>query len=172
MRGRKPQPKTNPKAMFESAFAYRAAANKLQPIDAPGQPSLEIPYVVLAAISLEILLKCVLSIEQEKWGSIHNLLGLFQKISIQRRDRIRYHFSQSAPECQSALTGFYTHEKLPGPVPVATLETIITLSARAFEDLRYHYEGNLQTGTGWWADPVFGAVVKTIVETHSEWVNS
>ncbi len=171
MKNSAPPPKLDPFEMFCSAYAYRVAANRLKPIDRSGEPNLAVPYVVLAGVSLEILLKAVLKDEGTDFKKLHDLSALFNAISEGTKDKIRKEFQPHIKRHQKGVESFYRNQGISAAVPLINVDSLIEVSKQAFQKFRYHYEGNLEFGTGWWADDVFVAIMHVVLSQHPDWTS-
>ena len=74
--------------MFRTAEEYQLGARILQ-VNLQLGIQVMLPNVAISALSLEILFKCLITLEGETFDGIHDLKNLFETLSEPSRARIR-----------------------------------------------------------------------------------
>jgi hypothetical protein len=131
----KNDPPYDPKKMFNTAQSYYEASlivNK-QVFD---KPSLGLSIIVLQCLSLEIFLKCVYNLENTQNADGHHFVDLYNSLSDNTQNGINtfYDFFSSISPIRSII-------QKQCPSTDLSLLGCLEASNKAFENLRYGYEG-------------------------------
>jgi hypothetical protein len=138
-----PNPKIDPSKIFEQANCFYQALTILRDIK-PENTQLVVnigdPGMVVAAFTIELFLKCLLCIEKK--GEVprgHHLRVLFDRLSPSTRSRIQHAWDNSiAPHLAEVWN---LHEKRFGIKIARDLPAALCAGGKAFELIRYSYEG-------------------------------
>jgi HEPN domain-containing protein len=129
---------TNPAAIYEYAMHFGVTAHHLLNYNDPregGPPrGFALPMVVLSAFTIELMFKCILSLEGTAYSKTHHLHSLFKRISNKRKARIIQLWDQTeriVVERMPDVDG----RKFPADLPSA-----LKLCSNTFESARYIYE--------------------------------
>jgi hypothetical protein len=152
----------DPKSVFLSAEVFRHGSQVL----AAGLPNTMAPMVVCTAFSMELYLKCLITIEGGDHKNEHNLERLFRKTSAGSQDAIRKNYEKK----RAIQDAQFAAAKVPAR-PKSDFDHVLLASADAFVDFRYIYEGGIGQGEGWLAGPISECVRDRIIELHPEWAN-
>jgi hypothetical protein len=115
------------------------------------------PLSVCSAFALELYLKCLIVIEGQAAPRTHDLAALFAQLSADAQADIKRRYNEY-------------RAGLPDGFPINhDIEDALKKSARAFEKLRYVYEGRLNEGDGWACHQVMVAVRDRIDSLHPGW---
>jgi hypothetical protein len=163
-----PRPTSStPSDLFGSATNFLIAANKLSALADQGEYRLLLPLNVLGAISLEMFLKCLLSIESSHYKNIHRLDKLFLSLSEKSQNKIRLLFEPHIAEIRFQTGLAFADQGI--SAPEVTFDYMLTKSSDAFVKLRYAFEGRLTNGEGFTAGRMIDGVRSVILEHHPEW---
>lgn len=131
------------------------APGETGPLDcAPGQ--------ACAAFALELYFKTLRLLDNPNdplWG--HNLEALYKEQSGVHKRRIRYHFARPTSDALAMRSRIAKKLKI-----AFTLDYCLSVSADAFQQMRYMFEGE---ATGFVAWDVISAVRTTILELEPSW---
>lgn len=163
--------KVEAKANFDAAEHFRAASLLLAK-QLKEKPSLGIPFVVLAAFSCELHLKCLLRIEDVEPKGGHNLETLYKQLSDGSKAQIwaccfaLSRFPAFGSGDVRHLNAWYQHQKT--PMPKNEFDHMLHISSEAFDNFRYHFEG----GGGemaWCANDLSDCIRGRIITLRPEW---
>lgn len=172
-----PRPTYDPQKVFNSAEWYNSAVHALTPL-VEFNHSLAIPRATMAAFSLELYLKCLISLETgQNAPPWHELDKLFKKLSPATRQEIRklYDNPTEGQEISNRLQLKRGSEKKSAEekslVAPSSLNESLKTSARAFDQFRYIFEIGFVTGrrAAWNADYVVLCARKTILKRQPAW---
>lgn len=122
--------------------------------------------VVLSALASELFLKCLISIQTGTTPRGHYLKELFDRLEQPTRKRICAIWDAEVVPRHSAT--WDTMEKAIGiPVP-RDLPTALKLANKAFEKLRYSYEGDIH-GVAYLLGDLPTILRRIVLEIHPEW---
>jgi hypothetical protein len=150
----------DPKTVFSQAEVFRTGSQILGGY----LPNLAIPWVVCAAFSLELYLKCLLLIEGGSTEKKHDLEKLFANISCTSREAIRKNYENKRVVRDAMFAGAHVP-----PPPPSDFDFVLHASALAFEKFRYAYEGLIEDGQGWLAGDIGECVRERIIALHPDW---
>ena len=108
------------------------------PVDIP----FVLPAVVCTAFAVELFLKALVTVEKGGTPRGHSLTSLFSRLSHESQVAIDLRFCElvaGSPTVQAMKIQF--------PQMSLALPDVLSDSDRAFETLRYSYEGNVQDGS-------------------------
>jgi hypothetical protein len=124
------------------------------------------PAVACAALALEFYFKSLILLEGKAPEQTHNLRTLFDRVSEPRRDLIR----QYADDCAIRDRVHQTAMRVAGQtLKDTTFDTLLDVSAEAFDIYRYAFEMTSNGPFGFLARHVSLAVRKLILEIEPEW---
>lgn len=164
----------DPERMFKHAAVFEFVALFLSDYSikklnaAPPGVGVAIPdaaRIVNSALSLELYLKCLLSIEKGDYDFEHELVKLFNAISPARQLRIKELFVEEFNRIPHLV---YLRQ-------VATdkkeyeFDRILERANHAFVEWRYAFEG-LESGVQYNGQPVRNAVRRVILEIKPDWI--
>lgn len=112
--------------------------NTRGPIDVP----FALPAVVCTAFAVELFLKALVTLEKGGTPRGHSLTTLYSRLSSESQAAISRRFHElvaASPTVQAMKTQL--------PQMSLALPDVLSDSDRAFETLRYSYEGNVQDGS-------------------------
>jgi hypothetical protein len=154
----------DPRNVFQTAEVFRAGSIVLGNLINQGMPHYMFPMVICSAFSLELHLKALILIEGKIPEKHHDLEKLF---------------AQATPESQQAIRGSYEPRRpkvdarfgaVPGiPRPNSAFDFVLHASSKAFEHFRYAYEGRVESGEGWLADPMRDCVRERNIQLQPDW---
>lgn len=164
-----PQSLYDIKEMFRSAEVYGMGAQTINvQMRAGPSPHLILPYILCAALSLEISLKCLIMVEGRSYKGIHELSKLFEAISEESQAKVKSLYEPFVAHHQMIFD--HIHGQSEG-APIATFDRILRASSRAFTNLRYPYEKLTKGGEGWLATEITDCVRQVILDLKPEWKN-
>ena len=146
----------DPQGVFKTAEVFRTSSFILAN---HGLPTCMFPMVMCASFSLELYLKCLILIEGNTYGKLHDLNKLFLKTKVDSQKKIRANYEPLKARKDamfSAMKGV--------PTPRTDFDFVLSASAKAFENFRYAFEGNVPDQTGWLASEISECVRERIVE--------
>jgi hypothetical protein len=152
------------KKILHSAEIFRLATRILATQIEGGHPSFLAPYGVNAAFTLELYLKCLLTLERGSPPRGHNLLQLFNKVRPANQARIRVYYDNAPEKSRQLRQAMQAVTGLP-----SDFDSDLKASQRAFELMRYHWEGTWELGTGWSAGDITESVRHVIFEIRPDW---
>ena len=139
-----PRKATNYKVTFYEAHAYLTAAveinKKLQSVlllndlEEDFKPLRNAEYVN-HAFGVELLLKCIMILENEHYYRRHNLFGLFNELNSSTQTEIAFSYNRFTP-------GRYKNDST--DMESTTLESVLKEAGNSFEHLRYTFEPGYQ----------------------------
>ncbi|VTZ21664.1 conserved hypothetical protein [Methylocella tundrae] len=137
-----PNQTIDPSKIFVQANCFYQALTILRDIN-PKNTQLVVdigePFIVVAALTIELFLKCLLCIEKGEVPRGHHLRFLFDNLSPSMRSRIRRAWDNSiAPDLAEVWN---LHEKEFGIKIARDLPAALCAGGNAFERIRYSYEG-------------------------------
>jgi HEPN domain-containing protein len=124
------------------------------------------PVMVTGALTIELFLKCLVCIETGEVPKSHNLRGLFDKLSDTTRVRIQCSWDNDILMHRGAEWDHIearTGQKIARELPAA-----LTAASKAFERIRYSYEGNT-TEVQYFLQDLPQLLRRVIVEQRPEW---
>jgi hypothetical protein len=136
-----------PAKVFEQAGCFYQALNVLNAV-APhprqnlhGAVTLNEPMIVLGALTTELFLKCLVSIETGKAAHGHDLKKLFDTLSADSRARIQHAWDT---EIVPGRGKEWDRIEKYGLTMPRDLPSALAKASQAFERIRYSYEGNTE----------------------------
>jgi hypothetical protein len=160
-----PKPKRDPRAVFATAEQFRMATNCLLQI-AQQTPDLrlEMPGITLAAVGLELYLKCLAIMDgKQAREDSHHLWKLFTYLNGATQNKIR---QRAEPRLQANMVKF--RDEHGNEFALTDFDKILKLSSGAIRTARYPYEG-IPSGAGWAAGSILIAAREVILEMKPEW---
>jgi hypothetical protein len=159
-----------PEKLFEHAGCFYQALNVLQAV-APhprqnlhGAVTLVAPVIVLGALTIELFLKCLISIETGKVSHGHDLKELFDELSAEVRARIEHAWDNDiVPLRRNEWDGIETF----GLMMPRDLPSALVKGSEAFKRIRYSYEGNTE-GVHFYVGDLPALLEKLILEIKPE----
>jgi hypothetical protein len=127
-----PSKAIDPRAVFELAFRFCLADEHIRKENNMQAPMMAAPSMVMSAFASELLLKCLLLIENCEIVQTHRLDKLFQQLSHTQKRRIDAIWEAKA---RPRVEGFCRMYGLP-----SDLANALVTCGQAFERLRYGYE--------------------------------
>jgi len=129
----KPLPKPiDPRAVFELAYRFCLADEHIRDKNNLQAPMMAAPSMVMSAFASELLLKCLLLIENSEIVQTHHLDKLYQQLSHSQKRRIDAIWETKA---RPRVQDFCQMHGLP-----SDLANALVTCGQAFERLRYGYE--------------------------------
>jgi hypothetical protein len=159
-----------PKEMFQAAEIHRLASEAIAYVR-PRGPFFGNSQFVLAALSLEIFLKCLVVLEGNTYKGIHDLHCLFSAIADDTKDKLRLYYNEYIPARQAMVNSVHAAAGFPGVPPLVSMDFDLQCSKNAFEKIRYSYERRLDDWEGWVAYEVLICVRRAILDLKPEWAN-
>ena len=123
----------DPRKMFDAANEFYAAETCLVHQLNNGAMALAIPWDVIAAFTLELYLKCLITIENNSYAGSHDLRKLFHILTEDSQQFARNHFNAS--EKTNPHRAYMAQAGL-----AMTLDDALDRSRNAFAIMRYPYE--------------------------------
>lgn len=154
----------HPKEVFKTAEIFRATPQILTNL-IPREPQYILPLIICSSFSLELHLKCLILIEGGTPGKLHDLERLFSKLTPNSQKIIRACYEPARLKRDAMFAGVYAAAKI---APRTDFDSVLHAGAKAFENLRYHFEG-VAKDQGWMAGPIRDCVRQRIIELHPEW---
>jgi HEPN domain-containing protein len=137
-----PEKPLDPSKIFVQADCFCKALEILCEVNPNDTQAIVItgePGMVLGALTVEMFLKCLVSIESGDVPRIHNLRELFGKLSLPTRSRIQQGWDEIA--AHRAEQWNQLEERL-GIAMARDLPSALAAGADPFRQIRYSYEGN------------------------------
>jgi hypothetical protein len=156
----------DPKIVFQTAEVFRASSLVLNNLIQHHMPHYALPMVICSSFSLELHLKCLILIEGGTSGKLHDLEILFLKLTPDSQKIIRARYEQHRPRMDAMFGAFRDV-----PAPKTDFDSVLPLSAKAFESFRYHFEGTVKNQEGWMASLICECVRARILELQPDWEN-
>lgn len=169
--------------MFRTTEVYQLGARILQTNMQLGI-MVVLPWIALSALSLEIILKCLIKLEGGTLEGIHDLKNLFGKLSEPSRARIRdaierLFLPQYNHQMEIAYKELNRAHKTDHPYIPVGFDWIVENIAFAFQNARYPYEIDEASGelvsrstqpVNWVGGELFYATAREIIlEKKPEW---
>ena len=151
----------DPRAVFELAYRFCLADEHIRDGKNLKAPIMAAPSMVLSAFASELLLKCLLLIENKEVDTTHSLNRLYQKISHTQKRRID---SAWEAEARPHIDSFCRIHGLP-----SDLANALVTCGRAFEQLRYGYEAPEGEGQRFYIGHLPRILCEAIIEIKPEW---
>jgi hypothetical protein len=165
-------PPTNLENVFRAAEVFRRGGDLLGDYAMrQNQPELISPTVACAALGLEILFKCLILLEGKTYGKIHALTDLFAILSDETKKKIRDRYQPYLPQDQKEIERAIKESGGGEPIPTVDFDYILAQSSRAFENVRYAYEGPKTESWGWLASDIYECTRAVILEKEPGWAN-
>jgi hypothetical protein len=162
------KPKRDAKTVFATAEQYLAANNVLLLAQQQQQGiRLEMPGVAVAAMTLELYLKCLAILEgKDPREDSHHLWRLFASLNGSTQNKIRQRATTRIEAAKPTFTNQYGDS-----VVVTDFDKLLKLSSNALKIARYPYEG-VPPNMGWAASSILVAVREVIFEMRPAWVGA
>jgi len=135
-------------------------------VPASTRPELIVPRTVLLAFSLELYLKCIITLEGKEYIGIHHLEKLFSELEGDTQTVIKACYNQRNGNAAAAALEY---KKL-GISVSHDFESALSLSSNAFQKFRYAFEKPSEM-FGWMADDILQCVRATILARNPDWAN-
>jgi hypothetical protein len=160
--------KPDPSEIYLAAHSYRLAAIAVTEASFKDLRVL-FPSFMLEAFTMELYLKCLLSIEKKTAPWDHNLRKLFDRLSVDNRNRI---VALSAPAIAKLNAKYRRADPVFASHPI-TFEGALDESSKAFENIRYLHEtiGTPKFSPSWVAGGIANAVRARILELEPTFAN-
>ena len=132
----------HPSKIFVQADCFCKALQNLcqvNPNDTQSIVSIAEPVMVLGALTIELFLKCLVSIELGDAPRIHNLRELFGKLSLPTRSRIQQGWEEIAAHRAAQWNKL---ERRLGITMARDLLSALGAGGDVFQQIRYSYEAN------------------------------
>jgi hypothetical protein len=159
----------DPLQIFLHADGFFKAGRILRSVQS-NQTAMEVaqPVMVLAALTIELFLKCIVCIETGVVPRGHRLDELFAQLSEPTRGRIEQLWNT---ELLPRREGFFANvEKNLGYKIPRDLSGALASGSRAFEKIRYSYE-NDNEGLNFYVEDLTGILGRMILEKKPKWKN-
>ncbi|QJD94648.1 hypothetical protein HH214_01565 [Mucilaginibacter robiniae] len=123
------------------------------------------PCIVLEAFSIELYLKCLYQIENNKQANkIHNLKDLFILLTDVRKERLRLVYDTM---CKNSNDLNFIRKSIPD-INIE-LDYILELMSHTFQEFRYSYDSNIKL-KGYYCLGEFQEALRTVIlELNPEW---
>jgi HEPN domain-containing protein len=160
-----------PRHIFATAERFLDASNVL--LEASHTKNLHqglaVPQTVCSAFCLELYLKCIITIETKSTPRGHDLVDLYSMLSNTSKQEIISYFDKNSAINKENYLAFCKHV---GKEPENfDFNFALTLSKRAFEDIRYIHEQK-EGQSGWCAQPIRDGAKKVIQRLQPDWFTS
>jgi hypothetical protein len=153
----------DPYAILIHADEFRLAAFKLAE-HVQGIPQMAFPATVYFAFSLELYLKCLITIEGNAPKPTHNAQELVLQLSRESQQFLEDKFDNPPPE---SLKQRRSVEAITGQKQ--TFEAALRTSRNTFKTLRYIYEGKLPSDEQWNGGEIIRGARARILELKPNW---
>jgi HEPN domain-containing protein len=167
--GIKPRAHILPVSIFLHAASFREAQLILEESRVPQvqRKALVLPGCVLSAFTSELLIKCLICIERGgKPPRGHDLLELFEKLSARTRKRLEAIWTD---HLQLHRNKFEELQREVGLKLPSDLRSALALGGKAFELIRYLYEG-LEEEFAFYLGAMPDILGKVVLELRPDWV--
>lgn len=160
----------DPFKIFRQAQAFELASFRLSRAFKAGDDAMRAPYITTSAFSLELFLKCLLTIRRKTdFGHIHNLHILYGKLDDEDAKRIIELYEENVAS-HPVMQNIFKAEKL-NLVPTLKwgITDVLDRIKLAFPDWRYSHElvENKMVYAG--AQPISDAVKSMILTIKPAW---
>jgi hypothetical protein len=124
------------------------------------------PVMVIAALTIELFLKCLVCMETGDVPFGHRLKELFERLSVQTQSRIEKEWDRSVAAHRARE--WDDLEKRMGVTIARDLPSALAAGSDAFERIRYSYEGNTEN-VQFYLQDLPQLLGRTIVAIKPEW---
>jgi HEPN domain-containing protein len=157
----------SPESIFQQAARFHVAQTILRE-RAPDYPPqvLEAPHCVLAAFTIELMLKGLIC--HERGGAAprgHDLLALFDQLSARTRERLQTMWTDLARRNRDE---FEAVKQETGVTLEPELRLAVAAGKRGFELIRYQHEV-IQEGFAFYLGPLADILMKIVFELRPDW---
>jgi hypothetical protein len=159
----------DPHVMYRIAQAFWGVAqNAVESLDGCLPDCFEFPLGVNLALSLEIHLKCLITLERTRPSETHDLEKLFYRLSPETQERAeRIYDEVRVTDAVCLREAELLRRRGWDPEDVFSLRAALRKSAHAFLRLRYAYEE--PTVSDFTLSPLIIAINRIILERKPEW---
>ena len=161
------KPQVDPFKIYLHAWKFLWSEEHLRRTDNPQVMAYIMPpAIVLSAFTSELLLKCILIIENGDAPNTHDLRKLFDEVSASVQQSIIAGWNETIAghEKQFAYQESLSGRKIPRDLPTA-----LTVCGRAFEGMRYVYEDPMKTN--FYLIDLARILLNVIWDIKPEWKN-
>lgn len=123
--------------------------------------------MVLGALTIELFFKCLICMQKGDVPHTHHLRELFDMLAPETQSRI---LREWEPVAQQRAKHWDATEKVIGMKIARDLPSALVMASKAFEQIRYSYEG-IRDDVHYYLDDLPRLLGRVILQIKPEWTN-